>query len=321
MIKNIIEFNFKAKSRINIGPKDSTCFIPKSIEDLKNYSTMNNRGVHIVTGGNSNILVNEDFEGRFIKLDAFNGMIEYKDNMFVAEAGVTLVALAKKVKELDIGGFEWCNFISGTLGGAIKSNTGIFRNNTILKYIKAIEVANNGFIQLVSSSNFKASFRSSIFKSNEFIITKAFFKLPDKQYDKKLFEKIKLIKNNQSIKSNYCTYSLGNMFLDIDLLRSKFDKIKIRSTENLYMPNELPGWVISNGKANFQDVVDFTYLIEKQLGLSYRGLGREICIYGDEVPNKNRYNLFNRKYFIFKNKINDIKIGIKDRISNMYILD
>ena len=53
----------------------------------------------------------------------------YNENMVVAQAGVSLIALAYDAMKRGLSGLEWACGIPGTVGGAIFMNAGAYKSS------------------------------------------------------------------------------------------------------------------------------------------------------------------------------------------------
>lgn len=142
-----------------------------------------------VLGGGSNTLVSDyGFNGMVIKNQCSDFRIE--DNRIFAEAGVALATLVSLSMEKELAGLEWGAGIPGTVGGAIRGNSGAF-GEAIGDIVQEIEVFNtkSEVKERLSKADCQFSYRESLFKKNNNLII--------------LSAQLELLKNNpQEAKKN-----------------------------------------------------------------------------------------------------------------------
>jgi UDP-N-acetylmuramate dehydrogenase len=123
-----------------------------------------------ILGGGSNILVSDNgFDGLVIKNQCSDFRIE--DNMIFAESGVPLANLVSASMGKQLAGLQWGAGIPGTLGGAIRGNTGAF-GEAVGDILKEVEVFNieTGKIEKLLKSDCQFSYRESLFKKNHNLV-------------------------------------------------------------------------------------------------------------------------------------------------------
>ena len=181
MEKNIIKFNYSIakKTWFGTGGKCLIYFQPKSIEQLKIFVKFLPRYIKIFPLGlGSNILLRDGgFKGVVIKLGKFFSEIEYlkKEKKIIVGAGVKDISLANFCMKKSISGFEFLVGIPGTIGGAIKMNSGCFGSEIIDNLISITVLDRNGVISTFEKKDIKFEYRKSNI-ANESIILNATFK-------------------------------------------------------------------------------------------------------------------------------------------------
>jgi len=129
-----------------------------------------------ILGNGSNLLVTDDFhKGAFISTSKLN-LLEEKDGIVTAGAGVKLSALCNFCASLSLSGLEELSGIPGTVGGAVYMNAGAYGGEIKDTLIKAVYLDENYDIRELSGNECELSYRDSIFQRNGGIILRATFK-------------------------------------------------------------------------------------------------------------------------------------------------
>jgi len=144
-----------------------------------------------VLGGGSNILIADDgFKGLVVSFQFSD--IDFKDNKIFCGAGLSLALLLSEAAKKGLSGLEWGAGIPGTVGGAIRGNSGAF-GDSMVSAINKVEVFNLASKKTENYSQEDCSFdyRESVFKRRpELVILSAELEL--KKGDKKeIKEKMK----------------------------------------------------------------------------------------------------------------------------------
>jgi len=179
---------------------------------------------YLVLGGGSNILVNDKgFNGLIVKVK--NEKYKIQDKAVISEAGVLLSGLAKSLINKNLSGLEWAIGVPGTLGGAIRGNSGAF-GHSISELVKNIIVLNSDNLEInnYNKKQCKFFYRESIFKYNKNIIISAELNLK-KGDSKKSLEIIKeYLKTRKKGNPNYP--SAGSVFKNLEVKELDLNIIK-----------------------------------------------------------------------------------------------
>lgn len=207
MEKNIIKFNYSIakKTWFGTGGKCLIYFQPKGINDLKIFVKLLPKYIKIFPIGlGSNILLRDGgFKGAIIKLGKFFSEITYakKEKKLVVGAGVKDINLANFCMNNSISDFEFLVGIPGTVGGAIKMNSGCFGFEIIDNLISVNVLNRNGRVSTLKKQDIKFEYRKSNI-ANESIILNATFKTKDSEskiIKKKIKKFSEIRKKNQPI--------------------------------------------------------------------------------------------------------------------------
>ena len=111
-------------------------------------------------------------------------MIKIEDNILECGAGVRLSSACKFALEKSMGGLEFAYGIPGSCGGAVFMNAGAYGGEMKDVILKIVCVDKNGSLHSFSNKECEFSYRNSIFKHQNFIITSIFIKLFKDNYEK-----------------------------------------------------------------------------------------------------------------------------------------
>ena len=143
--KNIIfDENLSRYSWFNLGGPAKILFKPQSVEELADFlKLLNNSQKIICLGAGSNTLIRDGgFSGVVIKLSSkFSYIKSLKENILEVGAGTLDKTLSSYAAENSIANLEFLSCIPGSIGGAIRMNSGCYGDeiSNILISIKAID--------------------------------------------------------------------------------------------------------------------------------------------------------------------------------------
>lgn len=134
---------------------------------------------YLVMGKGSNMLISDrGFDGVvFIIGKDFSEISLIDDTTIICESGTPLAKLCFTAYKNSLTGLEFAWGIPGNVGGGLYMNAGAYGGeiNDVISFAEAID--KNGNIITFSKEELDLSYRHSIFSNNEYIITKACFKL------------------------------------------------------------------------------------------------------------------------------------------------
>tara|TARA_B100000780_G_C21107135_1_gene447158 strand:+ start:430 stop:1332 length:903 start_codon:yes stop_codon:yes gene_type:complete len=201
-------------SWFNLGGPADLFFKPNSIEDILLFLGEIKQKKFTVIGAGSNTLIRDGgIKGITIKLSsAFSYANIEKKNIIDVGASTLDKKIADFAMENSLTGFEFLACIPGSIGGAVRMNTGCYGDDIskILYSIKAID--GQGRIKEIMSKDIKFSYRSTNLEKN-LIITS--IKLIGKiSLKKKIEEKQKAMierkKNSQPNQIKTCGSTFKN---------------------------------------------------------------------------------------------------------------
>ncbi|MDP6249796.1 MAG: UDP-N-acetylmuramate dehydrogenase [Candidatus Pacebacteria bacterium] len=236
----------------------------KSVSELKeavDFSKKNSLQVFVL-GGGSNILVSDSgFNGLVIKIEIKG--ISYEDEKAICGAGENWDRVVESSIQNKLYGIENLSFIPGTVGGAVAGNIGAYgmeiKDN--LEWVEVFDTKNLKTI-ILKKSECKFDYRDSIFKKNNFIITKICLKLSYEENVNLSYKDIKeYFKNNNTPKLKKVRSAIGK------IRKNKFPDLKKYGTAGSFFKNP----VIEGNKihlAKILDNLDMKGLREGSIGIS-----------------------------------------------------
>ena len=198
--KIYFDHNLSKLNWFNIGGTAKIFFKPMNLLDLISFLNFyKNRGKIFILGAGSNILFkDESYEGVVIKLTKnFSNISILNENTIVAGSGVLDRTISEFAMNNNIGGLEFLSCIPGTIGGAIRMNSGCF-GKEIKDILVSVQVLNKiGKVRTIPSNNIKFSYRKCDLPK-DLIFLSASFKGEYKE-KKKIEEEIVYLKNKKEM--------------------------------------------------------------------------------------------------------------------------
>ena len=172
-------FNLAPYTWLKSGGKADIFFVPEDVNDLKKFlNSIKKRLPFYVLGAGSNTLFRDfGFNGAVIKLGKKFDYIKFINNKeFKVGAATNCIKLARFLARNYATGLEFFSGIPGSIGGAIKMNSGAYGYETS-KFLTKIKLLNckDGKIKEVFATNYQMNYRQTSFPE-EYIFLEATFK-------------------------------------------------------------------------------------------------------------------------------------------------
>ena len=258
-------------SWFNLGGLSEIFFKPDNIEDiiffLKNIKP---KKITILGAGSNTLIRDGGIEGVTIKLSSHFSYLNLKSNNIIEVGAATL---DKKIADFalknSITGLEFLSCIPGSIGGAIRINSGCYNQDIshILHSIKVIDIFGN--IREISAANIKFCYRGSSL-DQDLIITSV--KLLGKTSEKEKIQKkqdalVKQKKVSQPSQIKTC----GSTFKNTKNKKA-WELIKESNCQNLQngdakISEKHCNFFVNNGKATAKELED---LIKKKKKIVYQ---------------------------------------------------
>ena len=175
-ISGKISFNesLSKLSWFNLGGPAKILFRPKNLQELSIFLKEVKAAEEIkILGAGSNTLVRDGgFNGVIIKFGKFFSHISLFDpNTIIAGASILDKKVSSFALENSLSGFEFLSCIPGTIGGAVKMNSGCY-GDEISKILVSLQVMDfKGNIRIIQSPDIKFHYRGSNLDENLIFIS------------------------------------------------------------------------------------------------------------------------------------------------------
>ena len=282
-------FGIGGRARYLISVTNSTELI-KAVSLAKK-----NRWRYFVIAGGSNVVFGDKtFDGLIIHYQIKNqGSIRLRriEPLIKCEAGILLSHLIKTAISKGFTGLETLSGIPGTVGGAIVGNAGAY-GQTISDCLTRVEIFDPNVRHPMSHKRWltkklsRLTYRDSIFKSKNWLILRAEFKLEkgDKKTLNKKSRKIIKVRSEKYDSSLRCPGSFFKNVLRKSVSRAtlaKIDQTKIKSGKipagylleavgakgmrvgGIYVADFHGNLLINNGHGTYRDVVTLAAKLKK----------------------------------------------------------
>ncbi|WP_105618353.1 UDP-N-acetylmuramate dehydrogenase [Vallitalea okinawensis] len=163
----------KEHTSFKIGGPADLLVRPTSIEQIRDIvKIIRDYDVpYFILGNGSNLLVNDKgFRGVIIQLYKNMNEAKIEGNKVIAQAGILLSTLAKRIAASSLKGFEFASGIPGTLGGAIYMNAGAYGGEMKNHVSTVTAIDHDGELHILSLDECELGYRESIFQQNNYFI-------------------------------------------------------------------------------------------------------------------------------------------------------
>jgi len=163
-ISGKILFNKKLStfSWFNLGGPAKVVFKPNSINELSIF-LKNVKGfdkIKVLGAGSNTLIRDGGYNGIIIKFDKFFSHLSlFNQNTLVAGASALDKEVSNFALDNGIKGFEFLSCIPGTIGGAIRMNSGCYGEDISRKIISVQVMDLNGKMRVINSSNINFFYR------------------------------------------------------------------------------------------------------------------------------------------------------------------
>ena len=164
-------------SWFNLGGPANILFRPKNLKELSIFlKEVKGENKIKVLGAGSNVLIRDGgFDGIIIKFGkSFSHISLFDPSTIIAGTSAMDKNVSNFAMENSLSGFEFLSCIPGTVGGAVRMNSGCY-DEDISKILVSLQVIDfDGNIKVINSSNIKFHYRGSSLDSNLIFISATF---------------------------------------------------------------------------------------------------------------------------------------------------
>ena len=229
-----INVDLKDFCTFRIGGKAKFLFVANTTSELINvclFAKAHNIK-HKVIGLGANLLFDDLGYNGLIIVNKTNKIL-FRKNAVYCSSGVNVTNLIMKCYLRSLCGFECLSGIPSTVGGAVVNSLGAFNTNfcDFVEYVECYHKSDLTKKLKLNRDECKFSYRSSLFKNGEYIITKVKLKL--KYYNKTLIKQ----RIDNAIKKKTETQPLGvasagSVFKRSDIIPAKvIDELGLKGTK------------------------------------------------------------------------------------------
>ena len=207
--------NLSKFSWFNLGGPAKIFFRPQNIKELSLFLKEINGSSKIkVLGTGSNTLIRDGgYDGIIIKFrKSFSHLSLFDSNTIIAGSSVLDKNLSTFALENSLSGFEFLSCIPGTVGGAVRMNSGCYDEDIskILISVQAVDLKGN--IRIFRASDIKFHYRGSDLHNDLIFVSATFSGKKDRKSNiqEKLDNFVKQKKNAQPQKIKTCGSTFKN---------------------------------------------------------------------------------------------------------------
>ena len=244
------EYDMKRLNWFNLGGPAKVFFKPNTLEELifflKKFS--NSLPIKILGVGSNTLIRNGGYDGVIIKLGKnFSHLSKLNDNTLISGSAVLDKQLSNFALVNSVAGLEFLSCIPGSIGGAIRMNSGCY-DYDISKCIDSIQaIDRSGIVRIIKSETINFFYRGSDL-SDDLIFLSGTFK-GEKQDKRKIKEKMEefsaIKKKSQPSKIKTCGSTFKNPTSQTQ--KKAWELIKEAQCENM----KIGGASISEKHSNF----------------------------------------------------------------------
>lgn len=257
-IKNADLKNF---CTFKIGGKAKHLFIVQSNDALLNvcyYCNSHNIRYKIIGLGANLLFDDKGYNGAIIINQSKNFM--FKKNYLYCDAGVNISTLISESIKRNLSGLEYFSLIPSTIGGAVVNSLGAFDHQffDLIERVICYKKSDPKKRVILSKNDCKFGYRTSIFKADEFIITRVKLKL---KFDDKseILKRMKHCLNKKSSTQPIKDFSAGSVFKRSTLIPAKvIDELGLKGKQigGAEISKKHSGFIINRENATAIDVLN-----------------------------------------------------------------
>lgn len=223
---------------------------------------------YMILGNGSNLLVSDDgIRGVVIRLDGdFRKITLLDDTTIFCGAGATLAYLCKFALNCGLSGLEFAWGIPGTVGGAVFMNAGAYDGEMKDVVHSVSHISPSGEIGRTEKDDLNFGYRTSVYRSNNMIITGVTLKLKKRNPDE-IREKMDDYMLRRSTKQPLEYPSAGSVFKrpEGNFAGALIEQcgLKGKTCGGAQVSEKHAGFIINKSNATAKDVRDLIGDIQK----------------------------------------------------------
>jgi len=207
--------NLSKFSWFNLGGPASVLFRPKNLAELSKFlkETKGTEKIKVLGAGSNTLIRDSGFDGIIIKLGkSFSHLSLFNPDTLIAGSSALDKEVSRYALENSLSGFEFLSCIPGTIGGAIRMNSGCYGEDISKILVSAQVMDMDGKIHIINSSNIKFAYRNCSLDENLIFISATFRGKKNSKIDikTKMQNFIDQKKNTQPSKIKTCGSTFKN---------------------------------------------------------------------------------------------------------------
>lgn len=222
---------------------------------------------HMVIGNGSDLLFSDkEYDGIIISMKSFDD-VKMNGSTIVAQAGVSMIALAYSSAKAGLSGFEFMGGIPGDMGGGIYMNAGAYKYCMADVFVSARVLDDDLNIITLSKEDMEFSYRHSVLQKHpNWIILDATFEMTAKDPGeiRKVLDKRKERRMSTQPWNFACA---GSVFRNPEEKPAwrYIDEAGLRGYEigGAQVSPKHSNFIVNNGYASAKDILDLIRLVEK----------------------------------------------------------
>ena len=222
---------------------------------------------HMVIGNGSDLLFSDkEYDGIIISMKSFDD-VKMNGSTIVAQAGVSMIALAYSSAKAGLSGFEFMGGIPGDMGGGIYMNAGAYKYCMADVFVSARVLDDDLNIITLSKEDMEFSYRHSVLQKHlNWIILDATFEMTAKDPGeiRKVLDKRKERRMSTQPWNFACA---GSVFRNPEEKPAwrYIDEAGLRGYEigGAQVSPKHSNFIVNNGYASAKDILDIIKLVEK----------------------------------------------------------
>ena len=276
-------------SWFNLGGAAKVIFIPKSLNELsiflKNIDCQNQ--VKVLGVGSNTLIRDGGYNGVIIKFGrALSHLSLFNNSTIIAGSAALDKNVSNFALENQLGGFEFLSCIPGTIGGAIRMNSGCYGED-ISKLLVSVQVMDlKGQMKVIYASDIKFSYRNCNINDDLIFISATLkgARNSKSNIQKKIEDLVNKKKKDQPSKIKTCGSTFKNPEKDKAWRLIKDSGCAGMKVGDAYISEKHCNFFVNKGNATSSDLEDLIHKVRtKVLDKSGIKLELEIQIIGEKI--------------------------------------
>jgi len=257
--------SIKKYNTLRLESTAALVFLPLNTEGMLEAVFQSTNKKMVIIGNGSNVLFTKNYYGDeyvFI-ITTYLNEINIVNDEIVVDAGATFHDLAWFAMDNQVGGYEFCEDIPGTVGGALIMNAGQWQY-TIGQHVKWIEYLNlnTNQVQTIIPDEDFFQYRWSKFNDMNVILLKAGLSIQKGEY-KEVFDRMLEFKQERYYKQPRNYPNAGSVFKrptkgeETFFVWKLFDEVSLRGYQvgGARISDKHPGFIVNVDNATPEDCV------------------------------------------------------------------